>query len=343
MSVRLAPLALLSCIVCSSAAFADEGGVGFWLPGQFGSLAAVPQNPGWSIGTVYYHTSLKAGGDVAAAREVTIGRLNRNLTVDLNVNLQARPDLEFLSAFYTFKTPVLGGQFTAGMATAFGKSSAGLDGTLTASLGNLTATRSGSIGDARWGVADLYPQVSLRWNAGVHNYMVYGMGDIPTGTYDSSRLANVGIGHGAADGGVGYTYFNPATGYEFSAVTGLTYNFKNYDTGYRNGVDWHLDWGASKFLTKQLFVGAVGYVYQQLTADSGAAAFLGDNKSGVAAVGPQFGYIFPVGTGLQGYLNLKAYFEFEARNRPEGFNTWLIFAISQAAEAPPPSARMMHK
>ena len=32
---------------------ADEGGVSFWLPGQFGSLAAVPTEPGWSLGTVY--------------------------------------------------------------------------------------------------------------------------------------------------------------------------------------------------------------------------------------------------------------------------------------------------
>jgi hypothetical protein len=28
---------------------ADEGGVSFWLPGLFGSLAAVPQQPGWAL------------------------------------------------------------------------------------------------------------------------------------------------------------------------------------------------------------------------------------------------------------------------------------------------------
>ena len=35
------------------------------------------------------------------------------------------------------------------------------------------------------------------------------MGDIPVGNYNSSGLANLGIGHGAADGGAGYTYFAP--------------------------------------------------------------------------------------------------------------------------------------
>jgi hypothetical protein len=50
--------------------------------------------------------------------------------------------------------------------------------------------------------------------------MTYLTGDIPVGFYNSSNLANVGIGHGALDGGVGYTYFDPKTGHEFSVVSG---------------------------------------------------------------------------------------------------------------------------
>jgi hypothetical protein len=68
-----------------------------------------------------------------------------------------------------------------------------------------------------------------------------------------SSLANLGIGHAAIDGGGGYTYFNPQTGHEFSAVAGFTYNFKNQDTQYQNGIDFHVDWGASQFLSKQVF------------------------------------------------------------------------------------------
>jgi hypothetical protein len=71
--------------------------------------------------------------------------------------------------------------------------------------------------------------------------MVYTTGAIPVGTYDSTHLANIGIGHGALDGGLGYTYFNPQTGNEFSAVAGFTYNFENPDTDYQSGVDFHLD------------------------------------------------------------------------------------------------------
>jgi hypothetical protein len=47
-------------------------------------------------------------------------------------------------------------------------------------------------------------------------------------------------------------------------------------------------------------------------------------------VGPQIGYIFPVGD-MQGYLNFKAYGEFDQANRPAGWNTWLTFTISPAA------------
>jgi hypothetical protein len=155
-----------------------------------------------------------------------------------------------------------------------------------------------------------------------NNFMTYVSGDIPAGAYSTMRFANLGLGYGAIDGGAGYTYFNPATGHEFSAVTGLTYNFTNPDTNYQSGVDWHLDWGASQFLSKQVHVGLDGYVYQQLTADSGQVAILGDFKSRVLGVGPQIGFIFPVGA-MQGYLNLKGYKEFAAENRPEGWNAWL--------------------
>lgn len=48
---------------------ADEDGVSFWLPGQFGSVAAVPAVPSWQFGTVYYHTSVSADGAVSASRE----------------------------------------------------------------------------------------------------------------------------------------------------------------------------------------------------------------------------------------------------------------------------------
>jgi hypothetical protein len=244
--------------------------------------------------------------------------------------LKAQADLLLLAPTYTFATPVFGGQLAVGLTGIFGRSSADLDGTLTTSVGPFAATRMGSIGDSVTSFGDLYPMMTLKWNNGVNNYMTYLTGDIPVGDYNPNSLANLGIGHGAIDSGGGYTYFNPVSGYEFSGVAGFTYNFKNPDTQYQNGIDFHFDWGASKFLSKQFFVGLVGYAYQQVTDDSGQNPILGGFQSRVFGVGPQIGYIFPVGN-MQGYLNLKGYGEFDAANRPSGWNAWLTFQLSPAA------------
>ncbi|HTQ84234.1 MAG TPA: transporter [Pseudolabrys sp.] len=336
-----------TCFAATSALYptaapADENGISFWLPGIYGSLAAAPLNPGLSLATVYYHTSVSADGATAASREIAIGRLNPTTSVNLNVNLHVDVDLALINPNYVFATPVLGGQFALGFATFIGHNSTSLDGILTAMAGPVVTTSAGSIDSSVSGFGDLFPQASLRWNQGVNSFMAYLTGDIPVGAYDSTRLANLGIGHGAVDGGVGYTYLDPQTGRELSIVTGLTYNFKNYSTDYQSGIDWHLDWGASQFLSKQFFVGAVGYLYDQITADSGAAAFLGSNESRVAAVGPQIGYIFPLGE-YQGFLGAKSYFEFGASRRPEGWNSWLTFVISPGAQPAPPNSMLPRK
>lgn len=216
------------------------------------------------------------------------------------------------------------------MPESSGRNAASLAGTLTAAVGPITTTRNGFLEDALVSYGDLYPTFKLKWNAGVHNYMVYGAGDIPIGDYNPNRLANIGIGHGAIDFGGGYTYFNPATGNEFSAVAGFTYNFTNPQTQYQSGIDFHLDWGTSHFLSKQVFVGLVGYAYQQITDDFGQPPILGGFRSRVFGVGPQIGYIFPVGE-MQGFLGVKGYGEFAQQNRPAGWNTWLTFSISEAA------------
>ena len=177
------------------------------------------------------------------------------------------------------------------------------------------------------------PIASLRWNSGVNNFMIYGTGDIPVGTYSSTDLANLGIGHGAADGGVSYTFLDPKIGQEFSVTTGVTYNTVNHSTGYQNGIDWHLDWGLSQFVSKEAFFGAVGYVYDQLTADRGSLPIISPVYSRVLGVGPQIGFIVPVG-GVQTYLNFKAYGEWDGHDRPSGFNTWVTLSLSPSPQTP---------
>ena len=327
-AVAATALALLS----PQAAIADESGISFWLPGLYGSLSAAPSTPGWSIGAIYYHANVGATGAAAAAREFQVGRFSPTVNLDLNLALKGQADLMLIAPTYTFATPVLGGQLSATLAGVYGRNSASLAGTLTAAAGPIVTTRNGFLEDALVSYGDLYPTFRLKWNDGVHNYMVYGAGDIPVGDYSPNRLANVGLGHGAIDLGGGYTYLNPTTGTEFSGVGGFTYNFKNPDTQYQSGIDFHFDWGVSQFLSKQVFVGFVGYAYQQITNDSGQPAVLGGFRSRVFGVGPQIGYIFQIGDN-HAFLGLKGYGEFDAANRPSGWNTWLTFSISEAVPA----------
>jgi len=279
-------LAVGALISAPSVAAADEGGVSFWIPGFFGSLAAAPQQPGWSLTNIAYQTSVSADAGVAIARERTLGNIpaNLNLSANLTASLSARADLDLLMATYVFKAPVLGGQASFSLLGLYGRMDtslgAQLSGTLSATtggvpLGSVSFSRFDSINDTLWGFGDLLPIFSLRWNAGVNNYMVYLTGDVPVGAYNPSRLSNIGIGHGAVDGGFGYTYLNPKTGQEFSGVLGFTYNVANYQTQYQNGVDLHFDWGASQFLTKQFQEGVVGYIYNEINCDSGSADRVG--------------------------------------------------------------------
>ncbi|MGB6660444.1 MAG: phenol degradation protein meta, partial [Xanthobacteraceae bacterium] len=79
------------------------------------------------------------------------------------------------------------------MAGAYGRSIAGINGTLTTTAGPLSVTRQGAIEDGRDVFSDLYPEATLRWNNGVNNWMTYVMGDIPVGTYNSANLSNGSI------------------------------------------------------------------------------------------------------------------------------------------------------
>ena len=306
---RFISCAAAAMTVAANPVSADQGGVPFWFSGQYASLAAVPATPGWSlpIQGYYYSGSASQSKSLSRGESVALG-------------LESRSPLLMAQPSYAPQTKLFGGQASIGLGFGFGSNTTGADISI--------SPRGSEFGrsDSTTGMTDLYPIASLAWNQGVHNWMTYVTGDIPTGDYDDKRLANLGIGHAAFDGGAGYTYLDQKTGREFSAVAGLTYNWENNDTQYKNGIDSHLDWAASQFLSANWQVGVVGYVYYQLTGDSGSGAKLGSFKSRVASIGPQVGYAFTIG-GQPAYANLRGYWEFEAKNRVEGYAVFATLVI----------------
>jgi hypothetical protein len=264
----LAVLSIASATVLtlSSNARADEGGEPFWLSGQFASFAAVPPEPGWYLPTMFYYYSGDASGSKSFPRGTTI-----------SAGLDTQMPLLFLVPTWVPDVKILGGQPSFSVAFGGGYNETSADVSLSA-----RGPRTVNPADSLWGITDLYPLVSVAWNTDVHNWMVYATGDAPVGSYDSARLANIGIGHGAVDGGGGYTYLNTKSGLEISAVVGFTYNLENTSTHYQNGVDFHLDYAVSQFLSETFHVGPVGYLYYQVTGDSGSGAKLGGFESRVA-------------------------------------------------------------
>src|SRR5215467_11239211 len=95
-------LAALGAIALSPGpARADNGGVGFWLPGTMGSLSAVPGQPGMSYTFQFINLDAVAGGGKALQNNAKIV-----------AGLHARADVGVVLPTYTFATPVLGGQLT---------------------------------------------------------------------------------------------------------------------------------------------------------------------------------------------------------------------------------------
>jgi hypothetical protein len=145
-------LATLSCFNFPCTVAADEAGVSFWLPGQYGSFAAVPSDPGWSFESSYYHASADA---------------SRGISFERGGAIQA--GMKSPSDFFTFKTPIFGAQAAFGTTILYGKNATSVSATLTGPGGN---TLSGSKSDDVLGFGDVYPTASLKWNKDVHNFML---------------------------------------------------------------------------------------------------------------------------------------------------------------------------
>jgi hypothetical protein len=287
------------------------------LSGSFASAAAVPTDPGLSLSAMPYYYSGSAGvshvfqrGDILAS------------------DLRSQSSIMSLQPGYTFDTTIAGGWLYMGLGLGFGHNDTEANISI-ASLG------SRGVSDGITGRTDVAPFASLAWNSNSHNWMLYLTGNVPVGTYDSAALANIGLGHGAIDGGGAYTYFNAQNGHEFSATVGVTHNYENTDVGYRSGTDSHLDWAASQVLSPAWEIGIAGYLYYQLTDDQYPTEgitgeirekALGGFKSRIAGVGPEAMYNFKL-WGHAANLNLRGYWEFAAKDRIEGNGVFATLSL----------------
>jgi len=165
-------------------------------------------------------------------------------------------------------------------------------------------------------IADTEYSAILGWHAGEHHWNVVLTGFVPTGHYAPGQLGITGLNRPALDLRGAYTYLGQ-TGIEVSGALGITVNAINKATNYRSGAELHFEWTVQQYLPFGLNAGISGFIFQQLTPDSGSGATLGSFISRVFAIGPSIGYALKV-DGQEIDLAGRWYHDFGAQNHPCG-------------------------
>ncbi len=228
----------------------------------------------------------------------------------LTVNFKAIANV--LGATYVTPYQILGGDYAFSVRGAYSDVKA--DQTVVQPAPRPAAIRSGSL-DAFNDVV-VTPLV-VGWHSGYLHWNISTSIWTPSGAYDKNRLTNTGRNAWAVSPQLGVTYFDTNSGWELSGALVYVTNFKNTATNYQSGNMAHIDFAAGKMLTPQFKLGLVGYYAQQLTADSGAGAILGDRKLRVVALGPGASYTFVLNDVTMN-LVAKYYREFDAQNTTQG-------------------------
>ncbi len=186
---------------------------------------------------------------------------------------------------------------------------------VTGPLGN---TRSANLADSVFGIGDAAVVALLGWHEGNSHWNVAVTGTIPTGAYDPNRIAFLGLHRPSLDIKGAYTYLDPKVGLEISAALGMTLNYINTATNYQTGDELHFEWDVNQHFASGFSAGVGGYVYDQVTGDSGAGDRVGAFKGRVVAVGPLVGYTFKMMEVIPVNLNAHWFREFDTKNRLTG-------------------------
>ncbi len=278
----LLPLALATALL-PPALRAEEGAGGHYLPGATATfIDTLPGKPGIVVANAFTYYDGKASG--------------KSLEYAGLVTLNAHATVYADTLFGIYQTPLqlLSGNYAVAAAIPF----IWLDvsGTVTLPIGP-PAKRS----DSASGLGDitLYPFM-LGWtNAMDLKYDVRLGIYTPSGDYTAGKLANTGRNYWTFEPAVSLSWLSTKIGTEVSVFTGLDFNTKNNATDYESGTSFHLEGTVAQHLPLGkagiIGVGANGFLYQQISGDSGSGATLGDFEGRTAGVGPVISFATKIG------------------------------------------------
>ncbi|GJD53874.1 hypothetical protein OPKNFCMD_6653 [Methylobacterium crusticola] len=303
---------------------AAESAQGVYVLGNRGPLAGVTPPPGFYFETEAYFYQGNLGGN----RTFQSGGV-----VAANVKLDT--SAAFVTPIWVTPAEILGGNLGFSVTVPFGTPNVSAGAVLFSP--RIDRIVGGRERDAVFNVGDMYLSSFVGWHSGNFHWNVTLTGVVPSGSYETGQLSNISLNRPALDLSGALTYLDPVLGYELSVIPGFTYNWINPATQYLTGTEFHLEWSASKYLTKELSLGVVGYYYNQLTADSGSGDRIGPFKGRVTAVGGQIGYSFKLGE-IPVSTNVRVFREFDATNRFRGTATYLTISAPLWVAPPKPVA-----
>ena len=252
---------------------AAEFGTGLYMLGYQSALAGYQPDPGFYLRNDLYVYQGNA----------TIIPFSKHVEVDL----RSRLITDMIGATYVTPLEIFGAHYAVGMiwssaTNSFLKGKVAVDTRFP--LLNSLLTRSE---DAEYtGVSDLViTPINLGWHLGQFHIMAFGNVYAPVGSYDPNRRLNTGLNRVAVEPNAAVTWLQPQYGQEVSLSMGYTMNFKNPATQYTTGQEFHLEYYLGQHLPKGFAIGLAGYLYNQMTADTGSGASPGglprpDHRSG---------------------------------------------------------------
>ncbi len=287
----------------SGSALAAEGAIGFYLLGSKTTMAGYLPPPGtYFLDYNYYYS-----GSTDFTLNVAGLNLDGGVEADSYYNL--------VTPMWVAPGKVLGGHvaFLALVPVGWKNVQAGA----TLPVPQLGVTFQAQREDEETRFGDPVPGFNLGWHEGNWHWTVGSLVNVPIGFWERGNLANIGFGRWAVDVNGAFTWLDPAIGLEVSSAAGFTFNGENPETDYKTGTEFHYEFAVVQNFSQKFGIGVNGYVYDQVSGDSGAGARLGPFEGRVAAVGPVANLNFTIGK-LPVSTSVKYFHEFDVQNRLEG-------------------------
>lgn len=294
-AVHLAFVAVVSAGCLARPALATEGASGLYLLGSQALGAGLAPAPGWYISTVVVQYSGAVGS--ASQGGVTL------------LSLKKRADSMAVNLLYAPKTELMGGQVSVSVTVPYAYLR------LSAEV-SAARTLSRSVSNSSLGDTALNGRIGWRLNGSFSHALSITVW-APTGDYSKGFNASIGRDRWSIDALWSMTYAPPDTRLQVSAAIGYGINGPNDITRYRSGNEAHLELAMGARLSPHWVVGAAGYIYRQVTADSGLGATLGGLEGRVCGAGPALNYGTRIGSHPFS-LGIRYYKEFDAHDHFHG-------------------------